>query len=329
MAVVGNTFLNLADKFRAMGDDSGRVEVIEMLAQNNPMIMDAYVRECNRGYTHQTTIRTGLPKPAWRMMYKGTQPSKGTTAQVIDSTGFVESWAEQDAKEIDDDPQGDQLRMLDGEAHVQGMGNEVEELCWYGSEDVTPERFTGLSPRFSSLTAGTGSQIIDAGGTGSDNTSIWLVSWGEPCLKLLYPKGTRAGLQREDKGKSTKELANNEVYDVYREKFCWDVGMSLADYRGIARIANIDVSQLGQTGGAEVYKNLISAVYRVRQPGMQMCRKVIYANQTVLEHLDQQARVEENVRLRIKEVQGEEVVHFRGIPIHRADSILETEARIT
>ncbi len=50
--------------------------------------------------------------------------------------------------------------------------------------------------------AGNAQNIIDAGGTGTDNTSIWLV-WGENTVHGIFPKGQKAGIQMEDKGRDT------------------------------------------------------------------------------------------------------------------------------
>ena len=333
MATVGNRFFNLADTYRQSPDNQGVVDIIEMLMRFNPALNDAHVGECNMGHQHLTSIRTGLPKPTWRKLYQAVQPTKGTTAQVKDATGMAEAWCEIEAKLVDMSKNPAMYRMDQAEAHIQGMSNEVEENIWYGDQTSRPEAFTGLAPRFSSRTAGNGGQIIDAGGTGSDNTSIWFVTWGEQFAKLLYPEGSMAGLRREDKGKQTKEVSSpvDGLYDVYREKFSWDIGLTLSDYRGIVRLANIDVSDLEADpadGGADLYKFMINAYHKLKNPGMGMGRRVIYCNETVLTYLDHQARESKNVRYALREVEGKEVLSFRGIPIHRADALLETEARV-
>ncbi len=90
MATVGNTYLTLADVFKRTDADKQIATIIELLAQDNPILQDMIVKECNDGTTHLTTVRTGIPEATWRMLYQGVQPTKSTTAQVRDATGFAE-----------------------------------------------------------------------------------------------------------------------------------------------------------------------------------------------------------------------------------------------
>lgn len=331
MATVGNTYLTLADAYRMQGPLKGKARIIEMLAQFNPAVQDANVVECNMGEEHFTSIRTGLPEPTWRKLYQGVQPTKGTTAEVKDSTGMAEDWSEVDCKLVDKQKNPAVFRLNEAKGHLQGMSNTVEEYIWYGDQSTNPAAFTGLSPRFSSLSAGSGSQIIDAGGTGSDNMSIWFVTWSEEHCHLLFPEGSVGGVQREDKGKQTKELNDGSLYDVYREKFTWDVGLTCRDYRGVARVANIDVSELKRdptAGGAYIADKMIDAYYTLQNPGMSGGRTFIYANKTGQKFLHKQALSDKNVNLTLENVNGQPVTRFLGIDIHRADALLETEARV-
>lgn len=331
MATVGNTYLTLADAYRMQGPLKGKARIIEMLAQYNPAVQDANVVECNMGEEHFTSIRTGLPEPTWRKLYQGVQPTKGTTAEVKDSTGMAEDWSEVDAKLVDKQKNPAVFRLNEAKSHLMGMSNTVEEYIWYGDQSTNPAAFTGLAPRFSSLSAGSGSQIVDCEGTGSDNMSIWFITWGEEHCHLLYPENSVAGVQREDKGKQTKENNDGSLYDVYREKFTWDVGFTCRDYRGVSRLANIDVSDLNRDpadGGAYIADKMIDGYYKLQNPGMGMGRTFIYANKTALTFLHKQALSDKNVNLTLDDVNGVPVTKFLQIPIHRADALLETEERV-
>ena len=337
MAEVSNRFLSLADTLRG-GNRRGMLNYVEMLLQYNPAVADAHLCMCNDGSKHVSTIRAGLPEVTWRALYQGVQPSKGQEAEVSDTTGYVESWSEVDARLVEKDLNGPAVRMRQAQGHIQAMTNEIERTIFYGNEKTHARRFTGLSARFNSLDSneGTASQIIDAGGTGSDNTSIWLVTWGDMFLKMIYPEGSMGGLEREDVGKDTKTLPDGSNYLVYRERFGWDAGISLTDFRGISRIANIDVSNLSREPGtvrdgassADLYDLLTDATHALWNPGQGMGRTVIYANKRICTMLDKQSRKQENLELTIDQVEGKRVTSFRGIPIHRADSLLETETRI-
>lgn len=328
MATVGGTYLDLADLFKAE-DGSGRAiaEVIEMLAEMNPILQHAPVIEANDGRKNLTTIRTGLPSVAWRTLYKGVQPSKSTTTQVEDTAGLLEAWSEVDAYLIDIAPNPARFRANETASFLEAMNQEWATGLFYHSTKTAPEKMHGLAPRFNSLSAPNASQIIDAGGTGSDNTSVWFIVWGERTAHLFYPRGTKGGIEREDKGKETTKDANGGLYDVYREKFTLSTGFSLRDWRYVSRIANIDVSNLA-AGTVDVEDFMIDAYYALKQRKIANGVAAIYCNIEVKKALHKAARDKSNVNLTISETAGQEYVKFLGIPIYEVEAILNTEAQV-
>lgn len=323
--------MTLADLRRQQNKDDTIADIIEIMALQNSMYRDAPVEECNSGDEHLTTIRAGLPTPTWRKLYQGVQPSKGTTTQVKDSTGFLEDWSEIDAKLVEKSKNPQKFRMNGAKGHIMGIAQEVARTVIYGDTATDPEKFLGLDARYSSSTAANGNQIVDGGGSGSDNTSIWFVGWGEEGTHLLYPEGSGAGMRREDKGVQTKEKSDGSLYDVYREKFAQDIGLSVRDWRQNARVANIDVSDLtndAQTG-ADLIDLMITAYYRLDNPGMAGTNTVIYCSRKIAEFLHKQAMNGKNVNLTLEQYDGRPVTKFLGHRIEREDAILETEGQIT
>ncbi len=325
--LVGATYLTLADVFKRSDSKRDICDIIEMMNQINPILDDAIALECNDGSTHLTTMRTGIPAATFRMLYQGTQPQKSTTKQVRDAVGMAENWSEVDSKLVDLSNNPGALRLSEAAAFVEGLGQTMATNVFYGNQDTDPEKFTGLAPRFSSLAAENGKQIVDAGGTGSKNTSIWMVVWGNRTCHLLYPQNSVAGLQRDDKGKTTKELPDGSLYDVHREKFSWDIGMALRDWRYVTRIANIDADELA-AGTVDLYKFLRQAYYKLYQRRVANGRAAIYVNTAVMEALDAEATNNTNVRLRYIEVEGKEVLAYRSMPIRESDALLNTEERV-
>lgn len=329
MATKGNTYPSLIDLYKNKEGGMVTATIIEMLTEINPILSEMVVRECNQGATHLTTIRSGLPSATWRELYQGVQPSKATNKQVTDATGMLEAWSEIDAKLVDLAGSGaGQFRLNEAQAFLQAMSNEMASTIFYGS---AANEFTGLAPRFNSLSAENGSQIIDAGGTGSDNTSIWMVVWGENTCHGLYPQGSSAGLSRSDKGLTTKESADDGLYDVYREKFTWDMGLTVRDWRYVSRVANIDVSDM-EAGSVDLYKFLRKAYYALYQRRVSGGNAAIYCNTDVMEALDALATnngtTDNFVRLTRMEIEGEQVLAYRGIPIRECDALLNTESRV-
>lgn len=334
MAILGNSYLSLADVIKRQDGDGNIARIVELLAKSNPILEHAIAIECNDGAGHLTTVRTGIPAPTWRQLYQGVQPTKSTTAQVRDASGMVEAWSEVDSKLVEISNDGAALRLSEAEPILEGINQDVATTFFYGDQANAPAKFTGLAPRYNSLSAASGQQIVDAGGTGSDNASIWLVEHGDMATHLLYPKGSKAGVQREDKGKQTKTNADGSILDVHREKFTWDIGMSVRDWRKNVRVANIDVSDLSITAatGANLFDQLVKAFHRLsKHKTISQGKKVIYCNSTILEFLDHQSRrANSNALLTWREItkDSEPVLFFRNMPIVQSDALLNTEARV-
>lgn len=331
MATLGNSFIDLIDIYKLQDGQGQFNPVIEMLMEMNPILEDAIAVECNKGTTHLHTVRTGLPSVTWGKLYAGIPNSKGRTAQVEDTTGFVEGLSTVDKRLLDLSTNEGAVRLSEAQAYLEAMSNEVGSKVFYGDTASDPEEFMGLAPRFNDLSAANGGQIIDAGGTGSDNTSIWFVTWGDNQCNLIYPKGTQAGVQREDMGEQRVTDGASNAYYAKEEKFTWHVGLAVKDWRYVSRVANIDVSDMA-AGSVALYDFMRKAYYKLQNRRVAGGKMAIYCNRDVLEALDALATnagaSDSFIRLRTTEIEGKEVTTYRGIPIRESDAVLNTEARV-
>ena len=331
MATLGNSFVDLIDIYKQKDGEGNFVDVIQMLTEMNPMLDDAIAVECNKGTTHLHTVNTGLPEVTWGKLYQGIPNSKGTKAQVEDTTGFVEGLSTIDKRLLELSGNSGAVRLSEAQSYLEAMSNEVASKIIYGNSASDPEEFMGLAPRFNSLSATNGNQIIDAGGTGADNTSIWFVTWGDNQCNLLYPKGTQAGVQRVDHGEQRVIDGSGNAYYAMEEKFTWHIGMSVKDWRYVSRVANVDVS-LMEAGSVALYDFMRKAYYKLQNRRVAGGKIAIYCNRDVLEALDALATnagaSDSFVRLKTTEIEGTEVLTYRGIPIRETDAILNNEARV-
>jgi len=331
MATLGNSFVDLIDLYNQQDGMGQYVAVIEMLMEMNPILDDAMAMECNKGTSHLHTVRSGLPDVTWGKLYQGIPNSKGRTSQVEDTTGFVEGLSTVDERLLKLSNNRGAVRLSEAKAFIEAMSINVASRIFYGDSSSDPEEFMGLSPRFNDKSAPNGNQIIDAGGTGADNTSIWFVTWGDNQTCLLYPKGTQAGIDREDMGSQRVTDGNNNAYYAMEEKFTWHVGLAVKDWRYVSRIANIDVSDM-KSGSVKLYDFMRSAYYQLQNRRVSGGKICIYCNRDVLESLDAlatNAGASDNfVRLKPMEVEGKEVMTYRGIPIRESDALINTEARV-
>lgn len=338
MAVLGSTYLNLIDMMKQ--GDNPLADVVEALHRLNPVMKDANVLTCNKGTKHASVIRTGLPTVSWGAIYQGIAQSKSTTQTVEDTTGFVEGLSAVDERLLN--LYGDKaasVRMSEAQSFLEAMSQEVESQFFYSNVAINGKQFHGMAPRYNTLA---NPNVVNGAGSGSDNTSIWMVTWGDQQCSIITPQNIAGGIEREDMGRQRVTDASGNPYYVKEEKFTQHVGVANRDWRHSGRICNIDVSDLiaGSTAVNPLLRKLYYKLAGRRNYGLDnggmvsQGRTVIYMNRTVLEALDAESTngrggsTDNFIRLVPKEIQGEEVMTWRGIPIRDTDSILNTEAAV-
>lgn len=338
MAVLGNTYLQLIDMMKQADNPLG--EVVEALHRLNPFMKDANVLTCNMGTKHKSIIRTGLPSVSWGALYQGIAQSKSTTTEVEDTTGFVEGLSSVDERLLN--LYGDnasKVRMSEATAFLEAISQEVESSIWYSNVNINGKKFHGLAARYNALS---NANVVSGGGSGSDNTSIWMVTHGDQQTSVIVPQNIQAGIQREDMGRQRILDGSSNPFYVKEEKFTQHIGVTVKDWRYSGRVCNIDVSDLiaGSTALNPLLRKLYYRLQGRRNYGMDndgmvtQGRTAIYMNRTCLEALDAEATngrggsTDNFVRLRPMEIQGEEVLSWRGIPIRDTDGILNTEAAV-
>ena len=330
MATLGANVLTLADWAKRLDPDGKIAMIVEMLAQMNRVLDDMLWMEGNLPTGHRTTVRTGLPAVAWRLLNKGVAKSKSTTAQIDEAVGMLEARSEVDKDLAELNGNLGAFRLSEAQAFIESMSQEMAQTFFYGNSSTAPEEFTGLATRYSSLAAANAQNIVDAGGVGADNASIWLVLWGAQTVFGIYPKGSRAGLIHEDLGLIDAFDGDNNRFRAYSDRWQWKCGIALKDWRYAVRIANIDVSNLvAKSSAADLFDVMIKATHRI--PNLGGGRPSFYMNRSCFQMLDIQGRddVQSGGQLNYDIVAGRRVPSFRGIPIGVCDALLETEAQVT
>jgi hypothetical protein len=329
----------LMDFLQSLGPDDSVQELGEILNQTNRLLDDMTFVEGNLITGHRFAIRTGIPEPTWRRYYQGVQPTKSSRAQVTASTGTLEDYAEVDQELADLNGNANSFRLNEDRAHIEGMTQKATRYMLYGDEGVEPNAITGIMPHFNALgDSGTGDQIIDAGGTGTDNGSILLIGWAPHTIFGIYPKGSKAGLEMNDKGQVTAEAKTADgtkigLYEAYRTHYRWQLGLVIQDYRYIVRIANIDRSLLAPdiTLTSNLGANLPDLMFQAMEylPTLDGVRPVFYMDRNMLTMLRRQMPYAvKNSTLTMEDVGGRRLYDFQGVPIQRIDQMRVDEARV-
>lgn len=333
MSTLGANVLTLADWAKRL-DPEGKVPtIVELLTQMNEILNDMLWKEGNLPTGERTTVRTGLPAVAWRLLNQGVAVSKSTTAQIDEGVGMLEAYCEVDKDLAELNGNTASFRLSEAMAFIEAMNQQMASTMFYGNSGVNPEQFNGFAVRYSSKSAANSSHIVDGAGVGSDNASIWLICWGSQTVHGIFPKGSKAGLIHEDIGLSTVETTagvGGTRMRAYLDHWQWKCGIALKDWRYAVRFANIDISNLiAKASAADLVQGMIKMTHRI--PNMNLGKPVFYMNRTCFEFLDIQRRddVSTGGQLRYEEVDGKRIPFFRGIPVRIVDALTETEATVS
>ena len=286
MATLSTSNLTLAD-WAKRSDPDGRVPIVaELLSQSNEILDDCVFKEGNLPTGERVVIRTGLPGVYWRALNQGIPSSKSTTAQIDEACGILEALSEVDKDLAMLNGNTAQFRLSEDTAFLEAMNQTQAETMFYGNPGTDPKKFLGLAPRYGDLSADNAVNILDAGGTGSDNASVYLVVWGDNTVYCPFPKGSKAGLTHEDLGEQTVYNSDGTRLQAFATRYQWKNGLVVKDWRYVVRICNIDISDLLASSGTQtsaaatnLVKLMARALYRI--PNMAMGRAAFYMNRTV------------------------------------------------
>lgn len=340
MAAKGAQLVTLADVAKSKNKVIGGVA--EVLMETNHMLKDIPYMEMNEGTIHKEDIRSALPAVYYRKANQPIPASKSTIEERSFSATHFESKSQLD-RAVAERGGSDRIgynRWNQAQGHLQAHAQELADLMLYGSPASGSLKTAGFFDIYSTLNSSenVSRQIVDAGGSGSDNTSILKVHWGDRSVFGVYPKGTTAGLTRKDHSVGNKmvqihgtdENGNPGTFWGYEEEFMTDHGLVVKDYRQAVRIANIDVSNLvSGTGAADLIDLMISANYKI--DSLENGKGVWYVNRTIHAHLHKQAltKVGAGAGLTFDNYQGEKVLMFLGDPVRTMDALLNSEAAVT
>lgn len=322
-------------------DPDGAVPIIaELLSQKNEVLQDIPWLEGNLPTGTRNTVRTGLPQAYWKVANTGTNGSKSTTAQIDEAAGILESWSiiDYDVAMLNGNVQ--KYRLTEADAFIESMSQQFVGTLIYGNTAVNTERFMGFSPRFASISSAiNGQNILNANGSGSTNSSVWLVGWGMNTVYGIYPRGTIGGMVHEDFGRrpmQTSVTFGNGMIDAYVEKWQWKCGLAIKDWRYVVRCANVSIPDLVAGTGTQNAQQLIKLMSRMRSriPNWGSITPAFYMNRTLQSILMIQALDKSQNALGV--VTGlnqfgklETGLTFLGIPIRVCDQLLNTESAIS
>lgn len=340
------TLLDLSSRL----DPEGKIPVIaEMLSQSNDYADDLPWVEANEATGHEFVFRTSIPAGAWRQYNMGVPYAKSTTAKARVGLGMLEDYSQVDRALAEHSGDREKFRESEDVAFLEGMSQTIAQTFVYGNSVTNPAQFMGLSTFYNTLstaTAANAANVLSGGGSGSANSSLWLIGWGPETIFGLYPRGSKAGLDMEDKGDIVPGFDSfGNRFEAYTSWFRQQAGLCPKDWRYGVRLANLDTTTAGLAGpnAYDLFAGMsqmlmqfpklsgnTSGITKTDAPmDDKGVRGVFYCNRTVRHWMDVQSIRNRNVLLGINDYAGNPVMGFRGLPVKIIDQILDTEATVS
>ena len=329
-------------------DPDGKISMlVDLLSQQNGILEDCLTVECQSGNAFEYTQVVKLPAPTRRSYNQGVPRTLAGVAKQITTCSEYADWSVFDNSLAKLGGNLSELRAQEQMLHWEGMSQTIASDLFYSNRATDPTAFTGFSNIYNTVSTATSqiaNNVIDMGGTGSTNSSMWLITWGPKQIHTIFPKGLAAGFVSQDMGllPALDTQSPAQEFLAWRDWLQWNIGLAIHDWRFAVRACNIDVSLLNGANAANLINMMVQMVHKppVMPVGVApvqnsdapdklvMGRSAFYCNRTLLTYLDQQAMNKTNVLLRMEEWDGESVTTFRGIPIRCVDALLTTESRV-
>lgn len=343
MTDYGGTLLSTLDALKRTDPDGTQAKIVERLVRSKPILRDIVMVKGNLPTGNRTTIRVGRHDASVRRINEGVVSGKSTTAQVNDSASIISSWTTVDARLLKFGQSMKNARDDEGMQASEGVGDKMEDLFWNGSELDDTREFNGMyiRPVYNDLDS---KQVLNAGGSGNDLSSIWLIVHAAGGIAGMYPDGTAPGIYHNDFPLAPIMDGNNTVggakFSGYEDEWGCDFGLIVKDDRFAVRICNIENADvLGVSGTQELtdyntnIRYLMSrALARLAPGALDRGAARWYFPRTIYEGFGVQldALVSANV-FTYEQVTGEsgKLPSFRQIPIRISDMLGYTEAAVT
>jgi len=174
---------SLVEQAKRIDPSGNQALIVEVLNRKmGEILTDVPWLPSNDVWTNKTTRRASLPTGTRRRLNQRISASVSRTSEIMDVIENIEDWCEPDAMLVDSMPSPALFRAGEVDAFIEGIGQTIASDILYGNSLVDPDSLHGLAPRLATLDS---RFVIGAGGTGSDLTSIYVVTWGQAMAYLI------------------------------------------------------------------------------------------------------------------------------------------------
>lgn len=327
--------------------DGKTPRIAELLSQTNYLFEDMPIKEANEKRSHRFWFRTSIPAGYWTSYYQGTPYSKSTVAESTVGMGMLTDRNQVDRRLATHEDDWKGFRAKEDEAFLMGMGQTITGTVAYGNSAVNASSFMGLTGFYNTLNplAQNSRNVLDGGGRGSSNTSLWLVCWSDD-FHGIAPRASAAGINYRDYSDTRDGYDQfGNVFPAYTSEFEIATGLVPADWRWGVRLCNLDVTSAGLAGpNAPDLFTIMDDMLQLlpfTPPGptgnnktdartdMPNFRAVWYCNRTLRHFMNVQRMRNRNVLLSLQDYDGRSTDDYRGYPIKTVDQFVNFESTVT
>ncbi len=324
----------LVDLIRMMDPSNGNLLFCaESLARVNPIVKEVPIVEANQALTHIGSRDSQLPTVQKRAINDGVPYSAHKEIPITAPMSLFETMSRVDEEQLRlAGAAAPQFRQRKDKKFIEAMSQSLADEIFFGSVADDALGFNGLATMFNSLSTypnGDSSwfyNVVGAGGSGGDCTSVWIIEWEPYDCCLIYPKGTQGGIEIQDLGKQlVAGVTSNTNFVAYVTQFKWRCGLYVGDERRVQRLANIE-----RTGTSNIWSDddMISLINRLPNMGENSMTR-IYCNRQIRTQMDIRLKDKTNVNYTVtNDPFGKPVMYFRGIPVQVCDALNTAESDV-
>lgn len=329
MAVLSdNGFPTLVNILKRTDPAGKLLNLAEMLDQELDFYEDIPWVEGNLPTGHMIAQRSALPSASalWRGYNEGASVLKSDSTTFVEVCGMMEGRTLIDERLAALNGNSMEFRNSEARAVAETFAQEMARAIFYESVITSPKKIHGLTARYPATSGYTSSNYVRKLGTvsGTNAHSVWLITWEPGRIYGIYPKGSKAGLVREDKGLVTITDSAGKRFDAWEEKFSQEAGLAVEDYRYAVRMQwDPDDTQGAPDNGKQFYVELdrmLNVVKRIT-PNTRF-----YMDRTSLGKLTAQLAYNAQSSLEWANVNGQPIPKYRGIPIRVTDALVAEAA---
>ena len=238
---MAHVYTTLADALQ-IGDGNIEDIIISDLLLDAPFMAALPVLEATEDFRHSYLKTVAAPDVGFRAMNVGRDNAKGTRELVEVVLSYLDASFGMD-RGIYRSPSGQRLWTQEAIEHLQAAFGKIESTLFYGTG--ADNSFRGFAD-FDAIKYLDSPMTYDAGGSGNDLSSAYLVRASTADVALLGPEG-KVTIEVDEPFDAELTDATGKKYNGKKTPIEGFVGLKPGGAFSVGRIANIDVSGTGLT----------------------------------------------------------------------------------